>query len=45
MKDQKGFTVIELMIILVIVGILASVIIPAYQEYQDRKENAAQSSS
>lgn len=38
---QKGFTLIELMIVIAIIGVLAAVAVPAYQDYISKSQVAA----
>jgi len=41
MAEKRGFTLIELMIVVGIIGILVSIAIPTYDEYRNSSYNAA----
>ncbi len=40
-KNHRGFTLVELMIVVAIIGILAAIAIPQFSEYTRKAENKA----
>lgn len=41
LKDQQGFTLVELLVVIVIIGVLAGIVVPVYNNVAERAAQAA----